>query len=448
MNGRRVGEWRRMQGKRDHLQYDEAWRTDPQARALSLSLPLTASATIASPAVRNYFDNLLPDDPRIRERLQIRFATRSADTFDLLEAVGRDCVGAVQLLPADEAPVGWSTLNVQALKPKDVEAILIAVPTTNAPLLAGATDDEDFRISIAGGQEKTALLRMGRTWYRPRGATPTTHILKLPLGIVGGQQLDLTHSVDNEFLCAQLLSELGLEVAGTQIGRFGTQRVLIVERFDRRWQNIGTTNPLSARFKAPRGSWIARLPQEDFCQATGASYNQKYEAHGGPGITQILGILARSEHAVEDRRTFALVQLGFWMLAAIDGHAKNFSIFHRRGGGYQLTPLYDVLSAWPVIGSRAKNLALKKVKLAMGLRGGGKPHYKLAEIQPRHFKALADSLADPEAWPAMLALVQRVPDAIRHVETRLPQDFAPQIWEAITKGLSQQAQAFLQAAPK
>ena len=104
MNGRYVGEWRQVRGGRDQFQYDSAWLRDPQSRALSLSLPMTANATITSAVVRSYFGNLLPDDPRIRERLKTRFSTRSTETFDLLEAIGRDCVGAVQLLPIDETP--------------------------------------------------------------------------------------------------------------------------------------------------------------------------------------------------------------------------------------------------------------------------------------------------------------------------------------------------------
>jgi serine/threonine-protein kinase HipA len=446
MNGRYVGEWRQIRGGRDQFHYDSAWLRDPQSRAISLSLPMTANATITSAAVRSYFDNLLPDDPRIRERLKTRFSTRSIDTFDLLEAIGRDCVGAVQLLPVDEAPEGWDRIAVHPLRPQDVEKILAAVPTATTPVLGGVGDEDDFRISIAGGQEKTALLKIGNHWHQPHGATPTSHILKLPLGIVGGLKLDLSHSVDNEWLCAALLAELGFDVASTEIGRFGKQRVLVVERFDRRWQGIGTANPKSARFRPPPGAWLARLPQEDLCQATGVHYDQKYEANGGAGIADILQILARAERARENRRTFVLAQFAFWLLAAIDGHAKNFSIYHYRGGAYGLTPLYDVLSAWPVIGRGADRVALKKAKLAMALRGSGRPHYKLVEIQPRHFEALATSLGDPELWPAMTALAADVPRAIECVEATLPDDFASSVWTSLTTGLTRQAAAFLKAA--
>lgn len=40
------------------------------------------------------------------------------------------------------------------------------------------------------------------------------------LGLMGGRRMDLTRSVYNEWLCAQLLPEFGLPVATTDIGTF------------------------------------------------------------------------------------------------------------------------------------------------------------------------------------------------------------------------------------
>jgi serine/threonine-protein kinase HipA len=447
MNGRYVGAWQQVRGGRDRFNYDQGWISDPQSRALSLSLPMTSDAAITSAAVGYYFDNLLPDSQGIRDRLQARFHTRTASTFDLLEAIGRDCVGAVQLLPEGEEPKGWDILNVQRLRPKEIEAILRAVPTISAPLLNGVDELDDFRISLAGAQEKTALTKIGRDWYLPLGSTPTTHILKLPLGLVGNRKLDLSHSVDNEWLCAALLQELGLPVANTDIGQFGDQRVLVVERFDRRWQNVGGGNPNAATFEPPKDAWIARLPQEDFCQVTGRPHTAKYENEGGPSMRDILSTLARAEQPAVDQQRFLLTQLVFWMLAATDGHAKNFSIYHRRGGSFGLTPLYDVLSTWPVVGTRIDQLDIHKLKLAMAVRGKN-AHYKVIDIQPRHFQALAEKYPAASAWSAMIELAGRVETAIQAAEKRLPKGFAESVWIPISKGMREQALSFLSYANK
>ena len=131
------------------------------------------------------------------------------------------------------------------------------------------SDDGLFRISIAGAQEKTARLRHQGQWCRPHGATPTTHILKLPLGLIAGsRRVDASDSVQNEWACAQLLAALGLPVATTSMDRFGGQLVLVVERFDRHWMN--------------QGRWIARLPQEDFFQALGVAPNASTSSMAAP----------------------------------------------------------------------------------------------------------------------------------------------------------------------
>jgi serine/threonine-protein kinase HipA len=439
MNGQRVGTWGHTRTGRDSFRYDPGWATSPFARNLSLSLPITAGdSRLTGPEVGYYFDNLLPDHPRLRERLRQRYGLKSTAAFELLSAIGRDCVGAVQLLPRDTEPTGWNTIQSDVWTDEQVEQHLRQVPLTGPFAAAGTEGLEDFRISIAGVQEKTALLRVGDQWHRPVGTTPTTHILKLPMG-AAGLPFDVNDSVENEWLCAALLRELGLPVADTEIAKFGEQKVLVVERFDRRWQTI-QGDPYAPGFTPPAGAWIARVPQEDFCQATGTPADRKYESSGGPGIPQVLEILARSEHSAGDRLTFALAQLAFWLLAAIDGHAKNFSI-HHRVSGFALTPLYDVLSAWPFVNPGPRRLSLQDVKLAMALRGR-RPHYLLREIQPRHFERLAASLGDPEAWPAMQQLVQRVPTAIETIAARLPAGFPVAVWDAITQGLLLQRERF------
>jgi serine/threonine-protein kinase HipA len=346
----------------------------------------------------------------------------------------------VQLLPPDREPTDWNQVVAQPLTEAELARALRDV--TAPPPLGRADDGDEFRISIAGAQEKTAFLQMGGKWYRPQNATPTTHIMKLPLGIIGNFRGDFSDSVENEWLCAQLLRELRLPVADTQMARFGEQRVLVVKRFDRRWVGVDESAVKRRGFKPARGHWIARLPQEDFCQATGRAPTQKYEADGGPSIDEILGILAGSDHAEQDREQFVLAQLAYWLLAATDGHGKNFSLHHSAGASFQLTPLYDVLSAWPVIGRGANHLALQDAKLAMAMRGR-RGHYKLNEIQVRRWQALALRAGGVPLWQRMQEMVGAVDAAINRVEGALPTGYPEAVFEKIARGVREQARRFL-----
>ncbi len=432
MNGMLVGAWSYGRGDSHRFVYDADWLKSPACRSLSLSMPLSASGAVRGAVVAHYFDNLLPDSERIRKRLKARYGTRSDRAFDLLEAIGRDCVGAVQLLPVGSEPTGFNRVSYEALDEAGVAAQLRMVPAL--PSYAADTHT-DFRISIAGAQEKTALLKVGKQWCVPTGATPTSHIFKLPQGLVGGYQFDLRHSVENEWLCLKFLAALGLPVAAAEIGQFEDQKALIVERFDRRWVHA----------RDGKSSWLARLPQEDFCQVLGISPDDKYESAGGPGIRDALQILQGSQTADLDRTIFVMTQFAFWLLAAIDGHAKNFSIRLYAQDKYEMTPIYDVLSAWPIIGSGPNYLPMQDAKMAMALRGKN-THYRVSEIQTRHWKLLAKECGVPSVWKLMLEMAGSVDDAIASVMIQLPQEYPVALAETIFDGVRKQVAKFLKSA--
>jgi serine/threonine-protein kinase HipA len=400
---------------------------------------MTPDREIRGDIVDYYFDNLLPDNPDIRRRIRERYRARSTDAFDLLEEIGRDCVGAVQLLPPDRRPDGWDRIDATRLSTQDVERVLQTV-TAAAPLGSRLDNDDDFRISIAGAQEKTALLRMGGRWYLPRQATPTTHILKLPIGIIGNFRGDFSSSVENEWLCSQLIQELGLPIASTEIAQFGTQKALVVKRFDRSWVGAKEIETQARGFSPHNGMWIARLPQEDFCQATGRPPTGRYENEGGPSMNEILEILAASAHAERDRANFVLAQLTFWLLASTDGHGKNFSIRHLPGGEFEMTPLYDVLSAWPIIGRGRNQLPFQDARLAMAVAGKNR-HVRLAEIQSRHWRTLAERVGGVPLWERMRALVDAAPRALERI--KLPPGFPEGVIAGITEGIRKQVRAFV-----
>ena len=425
MNGERVGVWRFPSRGAPEFAYDLAWLESPAFRPLSLSLPATPiSPVVRGEQVNAFFDNLLPDSEAIRRRLQQRFRTASGDAFDLLAAVGRDCVGAVQLLPVDESPADITRIEARPLDDEAVERALIHA--TSAPGWPGQAEEDDFRISIAGAQEKTALLWHEGRWCRPLGVTPTTHLFKLPLGLVGNRQADMRTSVENEWLCAKVLQAFDIPVARCEIKVFGQQKCLVVERFDRKLHSSGSF-------------WL-RLPQEDFCQATGTPPHLKYEADGGPGMVDICKLLAHSEDRDQDIRTFFKAQILFWMLRATDGHAKNFSLFLLPGGRYRMTPMYDVLSAWPVIGNGANQIPPQKVRLAQAWLGKNK-HYLAEGIQLRHFDMTALKCGmGSQAREVVGELVSMAPKAIAAVVSSLPPGFPQDVAEAILGGLQRSAE--------
>lgn len=433
MNGAYVGTWSLAPHAPDTLQYDLAWTQSESGRPLSLSLPFTpGNAPHRGDKVRAYFENLLPDSKDIRDRLARRFNTGSTQAFDLLAEIGRDCVGALEILPLSGSSGGTGPLQADPLSEAQVAQVLRSTTTPSA--MGWAVDGDDFRISMAGAQEKTALLLRDGQWCLPRGGTPTTHIFKLPLGLIGGMKLDMRGSVENEWLCALILREFGLPVAACRPLQFEDVKALVVERFDRAWW----THPSGDRR-------LIRLPQEDLCQATGVPPEAKYEADGGPGMDRILDVLDGSMTREQDRRDFFKAQLLFWMLCATDGHAKNFSLFLRPGGRYQLTPLYDVLSAYPVLGEGPGRISPFKAKMAMAVRSKN-AHWRMRDILRRHWVALGARhgvLTEDgrEVQFLMDDLIMRTPQIIANVSAQLPAGFPEQIASTIFDGLRDAARS-------
>lgn len=381
MNGDFVGTWRLDAGGVDLLEYDAGWQVAAQGRPLSLSLPFIPSGRAhRGDAVRVYFENLLPDSEEIRLRAARRFRAKSTRAFDLLAQIGRDCVGALQILPDGQTPGDVRTIDATPLAEHEVAALLRG--TVAAPAAAGGmpADDDDFRISIAGAQEKTALTWIDGRWCRPHGSTPTTHILKLPMGLVGNMKLDLSHSIENEWLCARIVAAFGLPVAKCEPLQFGDEKVLAVRRFDRVWRD------------GPSGRWLARLPQEDCCQATGTPPERKYESDGGPGIERIMGLLATSETPAADRRTF---------------------------------------------------LSEHKIRLAMAIRSTN-AHWRMKEIGRRHWLALGKryGVLGDEGQTMETILddwIARTPRLVAEVESSLPAGFPEQIAALVLRGLERAA---------
>lgn len=422
LNGRLVGTLDRESTGAMSFAYDREWLGYDRAIPVSLSLPLREQRFIGEPVIA-YFDNLLPDNDVIRRKVAERVGAEGVDAYSLLSQIGRDCVGALQFVtdPEQLAPPG----PPQGQPLDDAEIAEIMRNLASSPLGLG---ERDFRISIAGAQEKTALL-WDNGWSLPVGMTPTTHIFKPQIGMLPNG-LDMSASVENEHFCLTLCRELGLEAATTEIQDFDGVRVLIVKRFD--------------RYEA-RDHRLLRLPQEDFCQALSVPPTRKYNAEGGPGIRECLGLLSGSDYAEEDRRAFMKAQIIFWLTGATDGHAKNFSVFLTPGGRFRMTPIYDVLSAQPDFD--ANHMRRREFKLAMAV--GSRRHYPIHRIQPRHFVQSAETAGMPagEVETVFDEIAEGLDDAINRTMANMPEGFPLPIAESVIAAMRSRLSTAYTGAP-
>lgn len=426
-NGRKVGEWAVREGEH-RFQYAEEWVASPAAQRLSLSLPFTPGNVLhRGPVVASFFDNLLTDNNAIRRRLQGRFGTVSTEAFHLLAAVGGECAGAVQLLPRETPPTGSDRIDAIALDAagvaRAIDAALASARVTRSPDDAENVVDTGPHGCLAGAQEKTALLQHNGKWFQPLNSTPTTHILKLPLGHFGSMHADMPDAVENEWLCSRVMSAFGLPTAQCDIATFGERKALVIQRVDRALQHAGT-----------EAEWIARLPQEDFCQALGLAGAQKYERDGGPGMRDILRLLDASSHPLADKTAFVKAQMVLWLLGVINAHAKSFSIFLEPGDGYRLTPFHGALSAWPVMGDGSGQLASHKARLAIALRSKS-AHWTLSDLLPQHWDGVAKQAGLGDARALCDELVAQLPSVLASVESQLPAAFPAQVAQSIFDGM-------------
>jgi len=317
MYGTKIGTLQRSRGALTFSYTDEALELGAGRPLLSVSMPTRAGA-YRGRTPEAFFDGLLPEG---EARKMIAYDFRVADeAFALLSVLGRDCAGALTVVPDADGP------QPDGL-PEPIDEIEVGRRLRNLPVHPLGVDDK-VRASLAGMQQKLLLARLGDGWGLPVNGAPSTHILKPPSRDVGFPDL-----IVNEAFCLRVGRHLGLEVAEAEIGEFDGVPVLIIERFDR-------TAP-DAEGK------VSRTHQEDFCQAHGidGSYTGKYESSGGPSLRQcatLLGRWSREAHALERLLDAATLTV---LVGNADGHGKNLSLLHSREGAIRLAPVYDVFSA-------------------------------------------------------------------------------------------------------
>jgi serine/threonine-protein kinase HipA len=347
--GRRTGQLAQVDGQL-RFAYADDYAADDDAVPLSCSLPLERREYRS--AAQAFFANLLPEGDA-RTLVARGLGLSAGNDFGLLDAIGGDCAGAVSLLPPGAAtdPAATPGGEIRWLDETALAAALDDLPTR--PLLA---DPEDgIRLSLAGAQDKLPVVVRDERIGIPLGRTPSTHIVKTPIA-----RFDDT--VTNEAFCLALARALGLPTAFAEVREAAGREFLLVERYDRRHGDGG----------------VARIHQEDFCQALGIPPQLKYESEGGPGLGDSFDLLRRAsvERATDLLALVDAVTLNY-LIGNHDAHGKNFSLL-LADGGPRLAPLYDLVSTAVYPGLDRK--------LAMAIGGERRPEY----VRRRHVERFSD----------------------------------------------------------
>jgi serine/threonine-protein kinase HipA len=285
------------------------------SRILSVSLPIGSPIGPRDDRGLDFFENLLPEGPALA-RLAALAQVPTADTFGILAAFGRDCAGAISLLPDGEEP--QTAEHGDYVRASEDDLAQLINDLGSAPL--GASPERGFRPSLAGFQRKALVGRAeDGTWLLPRNGAPSTWILKPD----GPQAM-----AANESTCLRLAAVCGLEVPETELFEQSGRPVLAIRRYDRTQEHGGPV----------------RIHQEDGCQAAAKPPALKYQEHGGPSLADLATVLRDFGDPADVpnllRRTAFNMAIG-----NADAHAKNFSILHHADRpAVKLAPLYDTLS--------------------------------------------------------------------------------------------------------
>lgn len=292
------------------------------AHLVSVRMPVRAGPfrdQVAGP----FFDNLLPDAQGVREALGRYLHVDASDDYGLLAALGRDCPGAVSILPPS-APVvrdGDEPMTYEVLGEGRLAELVRSLPTR--PLFVDA--DGELRLSLPGVQHKAAVVMVGKELALPHGQTPTSHILKVDIDGLPG-------SIRVENFCLRLAGRVGIDVPRSTVRVVDGLPFMLIARYDR------------ALMERAGGRYLRRLHQEDFCQALGRFPREKYEKDGGPGWQECFSLMDMTGDPIRSRRALLERAVFQFLVGNPDAHAKNYSLVYK-AGHLELSRLYDVNNA-------------------------------------------------------------------------------------------------------
>ena len=301
LNGIEVGTLSLKDGKMEFLYNDNT------EYPISLSLPLSKEP-YKEKVCRAYFGGLLPENPNMRDLLSKKYKININDDFKLLEAIGRDCAGAISFHDKTEPEKAEDFVDIRGKVLSDSELKQHIEELPYKPYMGN-------RISLAGAQEKTAVCLIDDKIAISEEDVPTTHIIKTALP-------KYAQSIQNEYICMKLAKAIGIEVPDVEIRNIDGLEFLLIKRFDREVQN----------------GKIRRILQEDFAQSLGVQARDKYDVT----VKDCLWVLNQTSEPAKAKMEFVKRVVFNYLIGNTDAHSKNFSISFNNGK-IGFTPAYDLL---------------------------------------------------------------------------------------------------------
>ncbi|BBX11918.1 MULTISPECIES: type II toxin-antitoxin system HipA family toxin [Mycobacteriaceae] len=407
LRGQVVGDWSRNRLGQYTFAYRESYRRTGRV-PLSPALPI-GDIRFGHQAVAAYVEGLLPENPGVRAAWASELRA-SDNAFDLLAAMGRDCVGAVQFAREDALDeLAQRAVDYRPVSDTEIGERLAALRVTG---VSWTLPDEHW--SLPGAQEKFTLARLGDRWHEARGAATSTHIVKPGVA-------RLMHQAVVEYATMQVAARLGLLVAATELADFAGETAIVISRFDR------YHDPTSA---------VHRLHQVDFCQAMGRMPVNKYEERNGPRTAELATMLRReSARAEQDVHRFSDAVLFNYVVGAPDAHAKNFALLYPPRGGPRMAPLYDLSSAL-AYEPRAGGYDLSSVAMSIGGRR------KFGQVLKKNFERHADEmkLDRTERLARVADMAAATPDVFRSVLASIDSPAAREVVDRLLPRLERHTQ--------
>ena len=328
------------------FQYDKKAKNQ-----LSLSLPIREEIYLNKDC-NGFFNGLLPESEHVRIAIGKKYGINPKNDFSMLSAIGYDCAGAVAFF--EEKPKNlkeYYEIKGNLLSEDELEKYIKELPTK--PLALGS----DKRLSLAGAQDKTAVVVINDKIAIPDDNVPSTHILKPAIS-------GLKESIENEYICLKVAENLGIEIPNIKIGKANNTNYFLIKRYDR--------EVIDGKIK--------RIHQEDFCQASNIPSAYKYQSEGGVEFKRCIEILKMTTRPAVSIKQFVELMIFNYLIGNNDAHGKNFSILHYDNGEIVFAPAYDILCTcvYPELSS----------KMAMKIGG----YYESEKIYPRHFERMAKDI--------------------------------------------------------